>query len=159
MLAALFVWSICIPVGAAPSITVTGGSWYLELVKAYLEPGPGGSNLKDHYRSLNHDPVTTKIDVTGATAPWSVSVRRSGSLPAGFKLKVKRQDGGSGPGTVSGGTTYMAITGSDTLFFSGTGTGCGDIDIQYRLTNVTISGGLTKGTYSTTITYTVSDAS
>jgi len=46
----------------------------------------------------------------------------------------------------------MAIT-------SGTGTGCGDIDIQYRLTNVTISGGLTKGTYSTTITYTVSDAS
>lgn len=157
----VFMWSICIPVAAAPTITVTGGSWYLELVKTYLEPGPGGSNLKDHYRSRKHDPVTTVIDVTGTTGAWTVNVRRSGALPAGFVLKVKRTNSGTGgPGTISGGTTNKPITGSDRLFFQCLGGGDRTgIEIQYRLRNVTISGGLTKGTYSTTITYTVSDAS
>jgi len=160
VLTASLLWLVCWPVGAAPSITLTGGSWYLTLDDSDLV-GAAGSDLVDHYRSRKHDPVTTVIDVTGTTGAWTVNVRRTGALPAGFVLKVKRTNSGTGgPGTISGGTTNKPITGSDRLFFQCLGGGDRTgIEIQYRLRNVTISGGLTTGTYSTTITYTVSDAS
>ena len=158
-LGALFLSWICVPAGAQLDIQVTGGSWWLTLDDTDLVGAPG-SDLTDHYRSHKHDSVTTSIDVINTTGAWTVDVRRTGALPAGWKLKVKRTNSGTGgTGVITGGTTYMNISGGDRLFFQCVGGGdCTGIVIQYRLRNVTIGAGLTAGTYTTTITYTVSDA-
>jgi len=135
---------------AAINITVTG-SWNLNITGDDLISG-AGSDLKSSYES---DKNAITIDITNTEKNWRVDVCKSDTnWPSNFHLYVKRTSNGSGPGNISGGTTYQEVIDTDKYFFSGEEKRR-RINVQLKLSGVSIA--IPPDTYITTIIYTVTE--
>ena len=102
-------------------IAATGG-WSETVDQLDLVSG-AGSQLVDTYESVTD---ATDIDITNTVDKrddWRVDVRRvdGGGWHADYTLYAKRTSNGVGPGSASGGLSYMEITTTDTELFSGAG--------------------------------------
>lgn len=134
------------------SIDATGG-WSRTITAADLEAG-AGSDLKSTYESAA-DPSLTISGTAGNDDAWRVDVRRADTdWHSNLTLSVKRTGGGTGGGSITGGTAYQAIGTSDAEFFSGAGDRSA-IPLQFKLEGMSLQ--VPPDTYSTTITYTVVD--
>lgn len=137
----------------AIDISTTGG-WTQTINASNLVSG-AGSNLTDTYESVTTATLLTISNTIDKNDNWRVDVKRTDSTWHGnFTLSVKRTTNGVGPGSVSGGLSYIAIQTTDSQFFSGAGNK-NNINLQYQLTGMSVS--VAPQTYSTTITYTVVD--
>jgi len=133
----------------AGDIVATGG-WSLTVDSADLVSG-AGSDLTSTYESAAS---ATDLAVT-ATADYRVDVRRTdGTWDGDFTISARRTQDGSGSGSISGGTTYLAITTTDAEFFTGNSDRTG-VKVQYQLEGMSVS--ITPDTYSSTVTYTIVD--
>jgi len=137
----------------ASNITVTG-SWSLSIGQADLS-GTAGSELNSTYTSATNQ-ATLGADATYSFTNWRISVRRIDTTwHANFHLWVKRTNNGtSGTGTYSGGTTFIDLTTVDQTFMTGRGDRSG-FTLQFQLTGV--STAVPAASYSTTIRYTIVD--
>lgn len=128
-------------------ISASGG-WTETIDVGDLVSG-AGSNLTDAYVSAAS---ATTVSLTYAGS-WRVDVKRTDSVwHADYTLFSQRTSGGSGGGTIAGGLSYQGISTTDAAFFSGTADRSG-IDLQYRLTGMSVSA--QPATYSTTVTFTI----
>lgn len=138
---------------AAISISSTG-NWSETIDALDLQAG-AGSDLIDTYESAA-DQVS--IDISGTTGPtddWRVDVKKVDTTwHSSFHLYVKRTSDGTGSGSISGGTIYQEVTGTDQSFFSGSGDRSAAY-IQLKLSGVSIQ--IPLETYTTTVYYTVVD--
>ena len=94
--------------------------------------------------------------IQNSTGNWRIDVSRlDATWDAGIRIYVKRTSAGNA-GTVSGGTAYQEITAPYGEFFTGTG----DpryITLQFMTNGAFAGEGVPSGSYSTTVTYTVTD--
>jgi hypothetical protein len=136
---------------AALSIKVTG-SWFETIDASDLVGGPG-SELKDTYES-SADQVSMEVEITGAgNKDWRVDVRKVDTdWHSDLGLYVRRTSDGSGPGQVSGGTSYQQLSDTYQEFFRGS-RNRRDMSLQLKLDGV--SADIPCGTYLTTVYYTV----
>lgn len=131
----------------AQDISASGG-WSETIDVGDLVSG-AGSDLTDAYVS---GASATTISVTYAGS-WRVDARRTDSVWHGdYTLFGQRTSAGSGSGSIAGGLSYQSVSTSDASFFSGTADRSG-IDVQYRLTGMSVNAQPT--TYSTTVTFTI----
>lgn len=142
--------------GIAPGADISAvGGWTQTITVANLTAG-AGSDLPSDFDSISG---ATTISVLGLPSGWNVLVRRgSGSFGSGVQLFVRRTSNGSPPGgapigSISGGESFIEVTGTDTVFFSGSSIRNG-IGIQYRLTGISCTT-VTPATYSAPIIFTV----
>lgn len=132
----------------AISITIQGN--WSKTVQATDLTGEAGSDLVSTYES---DPNQSVVSIQSTTGSWRVDVKKSDSVwDSGLGLDVRRTSDGTGVGSITGGTSYLEITGVDTTFFDGLDDRL-DIDLQLRITGVSTSLGAQS--FATTITYTV----
>ena len=146
LLAAFVAWNLA----QAATITITG-SWSRVIGAGDLTGGPG-SNLTATYTSATNQVL---MGVTGAgNRNWRVDVRRIDTIwHADFVLSIRRTNNGTaGPGTVTGGTSYLQITATSQTFVTGSRNRTG-ITLQERLDGVSVS--IPATAYTTTILFTV----
>jgi hypothetical protein len=125
------------------------GDWTQSITAADLVSG-AGTDLKPQFESAAG--VTT-LTVSNSPGPWTVSVKHSGNGGHGdVTVYVKRVSGGSGTGTIEGGTAYQALTGADVDLFTGTEARNG-ISLQFKLTG--LSRDVPPANYLSTIVFTV----
>jgi hypothetical protein len=125
------------------------GDWTESITATDLVSG-AGTDLKPQFESAAG--VTT-LTVSNAPGPWTVSVKRTGNGGHGdVTVYVKRVSGGSGIGTIDGGTAYQTLTGADVDLFSGTEDRNG-ISLQFKLTGITRD--VPPANYLSTIVFTV----
>lgn len=135
--------------GAAISITVTG-SWSETIDELDLQAG-AGSDLIGTYESAS-DAVS--ISISGAVSTWRLDVKKvDTNWHSDLILWVRRTTVGTG-GTVSGGTDYLQVSGTDQPFISGSGDVSG-IAVQLKLSGMSIQ--VPQDTYTTTVYYTALD--
>ncbi len=133
----------------AATIAAVGG-WTETIDASDLVSGAGSNLQTDYYSSTS----ATTIDVA-ASGNYQVNVRRSDTNWSGdFTLYLKRASDGTGSGTISGGTSYLVVSPTDTELFTGSLDRTG-VDVQYHLSGTSID--ITPGTYSTTLTFTIVD--
>jgi hypothetical protein len=134
---------------AAVGIKLTG-VWFETIDASDLQAG-AGSNLIDTYESLSDQ---TSIEIIGAAGKnWRVDVKKTDTnWHSNFELSVRRTSDGTGPGTISGGTSYQEVTDTDKTFFDGSESRI-DIYEQLKLSGVSVQ--VPWDTYVTTIYYTV----
>jgi hypothetical protein len=134
---------------AAISISITG-SWFETVDETDLAGAPG-SDLVSTYESAA-DQVS--LDVTDTEGKdWRVDIRRVDTDWHGdLLLYVRRTSAGSGPGSISGGTSYQQISETYQEFFSGTNDRTG-INAQLMLDGISVQ--VPSANYATTIYYTV----
>jgi len=126
----------------------SSGDWVETINAADLVSGAGSA-------LLNPESVSgvTTLSVSNPLVTWRVRVHRtSGSWMSNVEIWVKRSSGGSGLGTISGGTSYMQLTGTDVDFFSGT-LARSNISLQFKVTGLSLT--VTPGTYQSPIVFTV----
>ena len=129
---------------------IVTGSWTLTIDASDLQAG-AGSDLIDTYESAS-DQIDITLYVQGANQ-WRVDVRKSDSnWHSDFQSSVRRTSDGSGPGSISGGTSYQVVTDTDQSFFNGHKDRQG-IKVQLELSGVSVQ--IPPDTYSTTVYYTV----
>jgi hypothetical protein len=135
---------------ATVSITVTG-SWSLSIGQANLTGG-AGTDLTSTYTSAT-DQATLGVSGAGSHS-WRIDVLRMDTTwHANLHLWVKRTNNGtSGTGTYSGGTTFLEVTTTTQTFMTGYANRDG-FTLQFQLTGV--STAVPAASYSTTIRYTV----
>jgi hypothetical protein len=125
-------------------ITVTGSGWSENIDALNLLAG-AGSNLIDTYQSAA-DAVQLNITATGN---WKVQVEKTDStLPGGLHLYIRKTSTPEG--------SYQEVTDIDQDFLGVSGTGNTNVNVQFKLTGVSIQV-LPPGSYSATIQYTVFD--
>jgi hypothetical protein len=125
------------------------GDWVESITAANLVSG-AGSDLQSQFESVAG--VTT-LTISTAPGAWTLRVRLGGSGGHGdVTVYVKRTSAGSGSGSISGGTAYMALTGSDAELFSGT-ENRGNVSLQFKLTG--LSRTVSPATYLSSIIFTV----
>ena len=134
------------------SISATGD--WTETIDAFDLVSGAGSDLIDTYESIANATVLTITAAGGGGGkPWRIDVKRTDSnWHTDFTLYVRRTSDGTGPGSISGGLSYIEIVTTDSSFFSGVDNRSG-IDVQYELTGMSVS--VPPAIYSTTVTYTV----
>ena len=151
---AISVMSLLSFTGGRPldAITITVvGSWSKTVGAADLIAG-AGSDLTSTYESGANQGV---MSIGSPIGSWRVDVKKLDTVwDTDLHLDVRRTSDGTGLGSISGGTTYIEITGVDTTFFSGDDDRS-DVDLQLRISGVSVSLGVSN--FSTTITYTVVD--
>lgn len=139
---------------ASISITLVSDGWLEIIDKSDLIAG-AGTDLISTYESTS-DQVS--INISGTTSGednWRVDVKRVDTdWHNDLSLYAQRTSNGSGGGTISGGSQYMAVTTGDQTFFSGRGDRTG-IEVQLKVSGVSIQ--IPPGTYTTTLYYTVVD--
>ncbi len=133
---------------AAASITIRGN--WARTVNKYDLMGGAGTDLNSNYDSSN-DQVTA--DITLATGPWRVNVRKSSLTWHGnLQLLIRRSSDGTGEGSISGGSNFQELTDTDMVFFEGSmeryNTG-----MQLRLTGMSVQ--VPPANYTTTIYLTI----
>ena len=136
----------------AVGISITaGGAWTLNLNVTNLSGG-GGSDFTMPQQSPTNQ-VTLRI--TGAAGlAWHVVVDKTDTTwDSSLHLWVKRTANGTGTGTITGGTTYLEVTGAAQTFFSGT-LNRQLITIQLQFTGASVTLG--ANSFVTTVRYTVS---
>ena len=138
------------PALEAVSISVLG-SWSQTVGELDLVGG-AGSDLTGSYESALDQGM---ISIAGTLGSWRVDVKKSDTTwHNDLRLDVQRTSGGTGTGSISGGATYLEVTSVDTTFFSGDADRS-DVDVQLKISGVSVS--LEIGSFSTTVTYTVTD--
>ncbi len=144
---------LCDRPAAAVDVSVTG-NWSVAVGSGDLTNGPG-SDLEAIKESSAGQAT---IDVSAAASSddqWRIDVSRLDSVwPSSVALQVRRNSDGSGSGSISGGTSYVATGASATTFFSGSGNRS-SIGLQLEITG--LSTAVTPDAYSTTLIYTVVD--
>jgi hypothetical protein len=136
--------------GAARSANLTSsGDWTTRIGVADLVAG-AGSDFKSQFESVSG--VTT-LTISNAPGAWSLRVHiGGGGGSSDVTVWVKRTSNGSGSGSITGGSEYMAVTGSDVELFSGSGNRS-SISLQYKLTG--LSRKVSPTAYLSSITFTV----
>jgi hypothetical protein len=130
-------------------IVATGG-WNRTIDSSDLTAG-AGSDLTAAYESAAN---ATSLDLT-AVGDFRVDVRRTdGNWSGDLTLYVKRTQPGSGSGSISGGTSYQAVSTADMEFFTGNSDRTG-IEVQYQVDGVSVS--MSPDTYTSTVTFTIID--
>lgn len=134
------------------AITISVSSnWSLHIGSGDLQAG-AGSDVRHTYTTPAGTPPALSILNTG-NGEWRVDARRSDTAwYHGLTLAVKRLDGGSGSGSISGGDSFQIVDGTDATLFSGTNDRT-NIAIQVQLGGVSYA--IPPATYTTTILYTV----
>ena len=136
--------------GIATDIAVTG-TWSPVYSAGDLVSG-AGSDFASQLESAGGQ-ATMDISNSGG-AGWTVRVRKSDlAWSSGASLAVKLSSpSGTGPGSVSGGASYLAVTDSDQVLMTGSGDRSG-IQLRFRLQGVSIRNA--RGNYGTSLTYSV----
>lgn len=125
------------------------GDWVESITAANLVSG-AGSDLQSQFESVSG---VTSLTISNAPGAWKLQARLGGSGGHGdVTILVKRSSGGSGLGSISGGTAYMALSGSDAELFSGT-EDRGNISLQFKLTG--LSRSVSPATYLSSIIFTI----
>ena len=150
----LFFTLLSCPLGSQ-TVSVSG-SWNLTIGPADLETGTPGDNLNSTYENTAGD-VTLSFGTGGSLfnqRNYRIDIQRSDSnwWPA-FTLSVHRTGSGFVWGSISGGTSYQAITTTAQPFVSGRAWFGINIPLQYQLTGV--SAAIPADTYVTTVIYTI----
>ena len=125
----------------------SSGGWNVDISATNLI-NYAGSNLQPE---LESPAGVSNLSVSNGNGNWTVSMRKSGGH-SNVRIFVKRTSSGSGNGNISGGTSYLELTGSDTDFFSGTQDKAG-ISLQYKLTGLSID--IPPAVYLSSITFTI----
>jgi len=145
----LLVLCWALPSAWAADISVVGN--WTELIDRDDLVAGAGSDLRSPIESAG---AQATLDISATTGGnWTVKVAKSDlNWPAGVSVAVRRTSDGSGSGGISGGTTYLALSGTEQVLFSGSGDRSG---IQVQLKTEGLSVGAAPDNYSTTITYRV----
>jgi hypothetical protein len=148
LLRLLFAVSLAGSLGAI-AISVSG-SWS-EVIDAADLQGGAGSDLNPSIESPQN---RIALSVSQASKQnWAVSVSRiDGSWWPNLQISVKRTSNGTGTGTISGGTAYLAVTSANQSFFTGNGNRSA---VYLRLQLNGLSANVPPAPYTTTIVYTV----
>jgi len=150
-----FVLILCgiIPISPtiqAQDITVTG-SWDLTINASDLQSG-AGSDLNPTYKSENNQ---IRIHIRNTNTSWVVSVRgQVTNWHPDLQFYVRRTTDGGGPGSISGGTSWLRVTTIDQQFFTGSRQRA-NIHVRCGLTGVSVK--IPPDTYSGTVIYTVTE--
>lgn len=138
----------------AEAIDLSASGGLMRIVNSSHLVAGAGSNLATTF----DDAAATNlaiVNTSGSSDHWRIDVSRIDSTWNNIlKLYVKRISDGSGSGAVTGGLSYVEITGNEIEFFSGAGDRSG-LSISYELTGMSVA--VPPNMYSTTITYTVVD--
>jgi hypothetical protein len=146
LMALIFYGAISAPLFAADISIV--GNWSETVNSSDLIAG-AGSDLRSPIKSSTSVAVINISNTNGSS--WTVNVKKADLLwPAGTSLAVKRSSDGNGSGSISGGTTYLGLTGNEQIIFSGAGDRS-DIGIQLKLSGLSVDN--PPDNYSTSITY------
>ena len=127
------------------------GSWSHTLTASHLTAG-AGSDLQNQTESVAG---VTILTVSNAPGDWTLRARlgnTGGNWNDNFALFVRRTSAGSGSGSVSGGETYVEVTSTDTLIFSGS-EDRNNISLQFKLTG--LANNVAAATYLSSIIFTV----
>jgi hypothetical protein len=138
----------------AEAIDLTASGGLMRVINSSHLVAGAGSNLVKAF----DDAAATTLAIastSGSNDHWRIDIKRSDTTwNSALKLYVKRISDGSGSGTVTGGLSYVEITGSEIQFFTGTGDRSG-ISLSYELQGISVS--VAPNMYSTTVTFTVVD--
>lgn len=137
----------------APSISLDRNTdWQLTVGAAELTGGAGTD-----FPAIESAAVAQNIWVKKGAGNWRIDVSRGGEPTWDDRIVVYvRRTSDGDAGTVSGGTTYQEITTVDTSFFTGTGLPK-FITLQFMTDGAFAAAGVAVGTYTTTVTYTITD--
>lgn len=138
---------------AEPANISISGNWSRIIDASDLQSGPG-SDFNPAIESATDQIV---MGITGAGGrSWRVDVSRiDTNWHANFVLSIRRTNGGTGgPGSVSGGLTYLEILPTNQTFVTGQSNRTG-ITFQERLEGLSVS--IPPGTYTTTVRFTVTE--
>lgn len=142
----IFVLALCAAAHAADIVTT--GNWVETISSADLVAGAGSGIVNPESTS-----GVTTLSVSSTLVTWRVKARLSGGNWNGnVSIWIKRTSGGSGLGTISGGTGYVQLTGTDQELFSGT-LDRSSISLQMKVAGLTPA--VTPGTYQSPIIFTV----
>jgi hypothetical protein len=140
---------LALPALAHGADLTSSGDWVESITAANLVAG-AGSDLQPQFESF---PGITTLAISTAPGAWTLRARLGGSGGhSDVTVYVKRTSGGSGSGSISGGTAYLALTGSDAELFSGTADR-GSISLQFKLTG--LSRKVAPATYLSSVIFTV----
>jgi len=127
----------------------SSGDWVESLNASNLVSG-AGTDLPANLESISG---TTVLSVSNVTGSWRVTARRSASTwNSNLTLYVRRTTSGSGTGSISGGDSYVEVTGGDSEIFTGVDAR-GSISIQYKLTG--LAHNIPPATYLSSLVFTV----
>src|SRR6476620_9806394 len=113
------------------------GNWTFSLSAANLTNG-AGSNFLGSAESISGTTVLSLGGVGSQT--WTVVARRgAGTWDSGVTILVRRTSDGTGPGngTISGGQSYIELTTSNTILFTGNKARDG-VTIQYKVMGLSV---------------------
>jgi len=135
----------------AVSIDITSiGNWFLTIDENDLING-AGSDLNSTYESTTYQ---VSLTISSTSGSWRVDVRKvNTNWHSDLHLWVRRTGDGSG-GSVSNGSVYQELTGTDQPFFTGSDDVSG-ITAQLKLSGMSVQ--VPPDTYTATIYYIVVD--
>lgn len=139
--------------GLAMAIAITvSGNWSLAVGQGNLTGG-AGSDLTSTYSSATN---LATMNVTGAAGlTWRIDILRIDTkwIDANLHLWVKRTNNGtSGTGTYSGGTSFLEANLTSRTFMTGSGNRSG-FTIQNQITGLSVN--IAPAAYATSIRYTL----
>lgn len=139
--------------GVQADITATG-NWSGTIDASGLTGG-AGTDLNPTYTSASDQVSITISNTSDDWDFWRVDVRKSDTnWHNDLGLSVRRTSSGTGTGSISGGTSYIAAGDLDTEFFRGRGDRS-NILVKLQLSGVSVQ--VLPGTYSASIVFTVVD--
>jgi hypothetical protein len=125
------------------------GTWITIINASHLQAG-AGSNLQSNITSIGGVSI---LSLKGFPKDWVVLARLTpGSSSPHVSLQVRRSSAGIGPGFITGGESFISLSSTNTVIFSGEGSRDG-VALQYRLSGM--STDVTPGTYNAPILFTV----
>jgi hypothetical protein len=159
LMAVISYWALSTPLLAADISIV--GNWSETVNSSDLIAG-AGSDLRSPIESSTSVAVINISNAAGTN--WIVKVKKTDLLwPTETSLVIKRTSNGlgsiasddgfvglTGTESISGGTTYLELTGNEQIIFSGAGNRS-DIYIQLKLSGLSVLN--PPDNYSTSITY------
>ena len=150
----LLALTFCVSSPAGALDLAASGSWSLGVDATDLLAG-AGSPLQDSYDS-GGGAVALEISATGGSSDaWRIDVRRATSgWDPDLHLWIRRTSDGSGPGSVSDGTSWQEVGATDSALFTGEGDRTG-ITVQLRITGVSLA--ISPDAFLATVHYTLVD--
>ena len=147
----IFVFLLFLISNGAVSIDITStGNWSLTIDENDLING-AGSDLNSTYESTTYQ---VSLTISSTSGNWRVDVRKvNTNWHSDLHLWLRRTGDGSG-GSVSDGTVYQELTGTDQPFFTGSDD-VSAITVQLKLSGMSVQ--VSPDTYAATIYYTVVD--
>ena len=143
----VLLFACLLPSVQAADISLVGN--WTEVIDSNDLTSGAGSDIRSPIESSTAQ-ATIDITATGGGS-WTVKVSKSDvNWPAGVSLAVKRTSDGTGSGTISGGTTYLTLTGTEQTLFTGSDDRS---SIQLQLKTQSLSVSDAPDSYSTTLSY------